>query len=285
MRLRSLSAFAALSACAPAFAGEAPHGLRFDSPGVLDLAQQSATVGKPLAFTRLDAAATAAILAAPAISEDPPQLKFSMDEFGCKTPACVRASEAKRIGAAGSAVKRTQKRLEVAAGSATPLEFVDWKSPATKTADGDEETHWYLGRLAGSGYHRVEVQFGHDAPGNFLINPQTGKAAFVHSGADLVAPAPDGLHLVTFKTEFPPLALRVAALDATGPRVELVCAAAAGDDLTLAQFKGWRRADQFDLVIQSGSHSVSARITRAAGRWNVATADPAPAIVCSSENE
>ena len=65
-------------------------------------------------------------------------------------------------------------------------------------ADGDEETHWYLGTLPGSRYQRVEVQFGHDAPGNFLVNPQSGKVAFVHNGADLVAPSPDGMLLVTW---------------------------------------------------------------------------------------
>jgi hypothetical protein len=285
MQLRFLSAFVALSMGASASAGDAQHGLRFDSPGVVDLAQQqSASGGKPLVFAHLDAATAAAILAAPAIAEDPPQLKFSMDEYGCKTPTCARENEAKRIVAAGTAIKRTGKRLEIAAGSMVPLAFVDWKSPASKTVDGDEERHWYLGRLPGSGYHRVEVEFGHDAPGSFLVNPQTGKAAFVHNGADLVAPSPGGLHLVTFKAEFPPFVLRVAALDAAGPRVELVCTASPDDDLTQAQFKGWRGADQFDLVIQSGARRTPVHIAHMEGRWSAAASDPSPGIVCSAEN-
>lgn len=272
MRLQHLIRFT-LALLAPAsFAanGGDTHGLRFDSPGVLDLAERSLKHehGAPMPVTALAAADADKILAAPARTEDEPVLRFSDDVFACKPASrrCALAAESKLIEAAGGKAGRDGKRLTV--GTA---QFVDWKVAETKTADGDEETHWYLGHLPGSDYARVEVQFGHDAPGNFLINPLSGKVAFVHNGADLVAPSPDGLHLVTYNALNPPLTLRVAGLDNTGPRLELECAAHEEDRIT-AQFKGWHDAVSFDLVLQPlrNGAGVALRIAHGKDGWVVA---------------
>jgi len=272
--------FAAAGATAK---GAPERGVRFDSPGVLDLAQRplKSTPLKPLIIDTLDATIAAGIVAAPAVGADAPQLKFSEDEFGCKQPAqtCAHEHETKLLAAADGTVRRIDKRLAIAAGAGQPAVFVDWTQAETKSADGDSETHWYLGRLPGSGYHRVEVQFGHDAPGNFLINPQSGKIAFVHNGSDLVALSADGTRLVTFNADNPPLSVRVAALDAGGPRLEFVCAARERDERSAVVFKGWKDADTLDMTIESAAdgakRSTALRARRSGGTWHLATDNPA----------
>jgi len=288
----SLAAFAAFAAAKKT---ATDHGLRFDSPGVVDLAQRPLRVAgaKPLAFGALDEAGAAAILAAPAIAADPPPLKFSADHFGC-APAqtrCVPEHEAKLIAAAHGTVRRLDKRLVIAAGAGQPASFVDYNIPESKTAEGDSETHWYLGKLPGSGYHRVEVEFGHDAPGSFLVDPHSGKAAFVHNGSDLVVPSPDGANLVTANAENPPLSVRVAALDASGPHFALVCAAPEKDSVSEATFKGWKDANTLDFVFgvdvgpEGKKAPVAVRATRSGNAWTVATnnalALKGAQIVCS----
>jgi hypothetical protein len=282
--LLSIACVGALAMAEGSLARSAPdRGLRFDSPGVLDLAQRSAKLeaGKRAILDVLPPADASSILAAAPINEETPlQLGFSEDVFACKggAAACMREHEAKLIAQADGAVKRIDKRL-VVVGVGQPAIFVDWSQAETKSADGDQETHWYLGRLAGNGYHRVEVQFGHDAPGNFLLNPKNGKIAFVHNAADIVAVTADGKYLFTFNTLNPPLSLRVAQLDAAGPKLILVCGARADDDKSSAEFKGWRNASAFDLVVHVGGaaagHDVALRVSNADNAWKAAASDAA----------
>jgi hypothetical protein len=257
-------------------------GLRFDSPGVLDLAERTQQIaGATAAVTALAPAEAGKILAAPTLSEEQPSLPFSDDVYGCKKPSktCSAEHEGKLIGASNGAIKRDGKRLTIVPVSAAPAIFFDWKVPTTKTADGDEETHWYLGRLDGNGYHRVEVQFGQDAPGSFLINPQSGKIAFVHNGSDVVVPSADAAHLLTFNSLNTPLSIRVAALDAAGPSLDLQCEVGKDNDRVTGQFKGWHDASSFDLVLQipavnSGPVRVIAtRLTQHDGAWGIAASD------------
>jgi hypothetical protein len=272
-------------ACSATLAADKPDadkGLRFNSHGVLDLADRSLTIegGKPVAVATLDAAEAGRIFAAPGIGEEPPGLRFSDDEYGCKTPSrkCSLEHERKLLDAAGVAARRDGKRLTITPSSGTPVTFVDWKMPTTQTADGDDETHWYLGSVAGSGYHRVEVQFGHDAPGNFLIDPQGGKVAFVHNGADLVALAPDGKALLTWNALNPPFSLRVAALDAAGPRLAMQCEAAEGGPRVEPVFKGWTGSDRFAFVLEIGEQGksqprVAASAQQREGHWQLSASD------------
>jgi len=257
-------------------------GLRFNSPEVLDLAERSQKVrgGGSVAVGELTSADAERIFAAPAIDENPPALRFSDDEFGCTKPSrrCSMEHERQLIAAAAAAVKRDGRRLTITPSAGVPAVFVDWKQPTTKTADGDEESHWYLGRLPGSGYVRVEVQFGHDAPGNFLINPQSGQSAFVHNGADLVSPSPDGRLLLTWNALNPPFSLRVAALDAAGPRLALQCSAADGEPRITPVFKGWQGVAGFDLVLEIGEQSKSMaraalHVSRDGSHWRIAASD------------
>ena len=283
LSVASVAAALVLIAGVAAAKGPPERGLRFDSPGVLDLAQRPLANAprESAAIDPLNATVAAAILTAPTVGADPPALKFSEDEFGCKEAArqCMREHEAKLLVAADETVKRLDKRLAIAAAAGQPALFVDWIQAETKNADGDSETHWYLGRMTGNGYHRVEVQFGHDAPGNFLVNPKSGKVAFVHNGADAVVPSPDGLRVLTFNAENPPLSVRVVALDAGGPRLELVCAARAGDERSAVAFKGWKDANTFDLAFETGAdatkESIALRASRSGNAWHLAVGDPA----------
>jgi len=256
------------------------HGLRFDDPRVLDLASWTLKfdAGKALAFGKLDAATALAIMKAPAISEETPlQLPFSEDQFDCKDDAaCMKAHEAKLIAQADGSVRRIDKRL-VIAGAGQPVILADWVQPQAPNAEGEHETHWYLGRMAGNGYHRVEVQFGHDAPGDFLINSKNGKVAFVHNGADIVRLSADGKYVFTFNTLNPPLTLRVARLDDSGPALVLMCQARARDDKTSGEFRDWSSANAFDFIVHVGGvaqdQDVQLRLTHGDGGWSGAASD------------
>jgi hypothetical protein len=257
------------------------RGLHFDSPGVLDLAERTQAIenGSAVPATLLGAADAKAILTAAALDEARPALRFSDDQYACDPPsrACSEAGERALVDAAGSTVKREGKRLTVVPSAGAPAIFLDWTMATTKSADGDLGTHVYLGRLAGSGYHRTEVQFGHDAPGSFLVNPGNGKIAFVHNGSDIAVPAPDGLRLLTFNSMNPPLSLRVAALDASGPRLALTCTAKSDSPAT-ARFKGWHDASSFDLALlpagERGEEILALRLQHDAQGWHVASVDP-----------
>ena len=265
----------------------ADRGVRFDSPGVIDLARREPLAhGKALPLTTLDAGAAQRIFAAPALDQDKATLPFSDYAFGCAADSktCVPQHERQLIAESAGAVQRKKKTLAVKPAEVPASIFVDWQEPTTKTADGDGEKHWYLGVLPRNGFHQVEVQFEHDAPGSFLINAKSGKSAFVHSGSDIVAVSPDGSRLVTFNPDNPPLTVRIAALDDAGPRLELECAAGE-DDRSTVQFKGWRDARGFDLVLQperTGSGKpVAVAFVREEQGWVVAADIPLKAgLIC-----
>jgi hypothetical protein len=264
---------------------DAGKGLRFNSSGVLDLAERSQKIaGEAIAFGSLDVAEAAKIVAAPTLSEDQPTLAFSDDVYGCVPPSktCSIDHERKLIDASSGAVKRDGKTISVIPTAGAPAVFVDWNLPATRSADGEQETHWYLGRLSGSDYFRVEVQFDHDSPGNFLINPASGKTAFVHNGSDVVVPSPDGKQLVTLNTLNSPLSLRVAALDVNGPRLVLQCEANDENENVAIQFKGWHDAHSFDFALEvHPEHNklirrIAVRLGQDSHGWSLATSDQVP---------
>jgi len=277
-----------LASAAFAAGRDATRGQRFNSSGVLDLARHAQLhKGRMLAVVALDAGVARQILAAPVLDQEHATLPFSDYLFSCPTESntCVAQHEQNLIAAADGAVRHEQQRLVIKPAAAPAVTFIDWAEPTTGTADGDSETHWYLGTLPGNGFHQVEVQFGHDAPGSFLVNPQNGKSAFVHNGSDIAAPAPGGMHLVTFNADNP-LLLRVAALDAAGPRLELECAAHAQGRLT-AQFKGWHDEASFDLVLTApGAPPLPVRIAHENAGWTLEPADPgalpAAGIACQA---
>jgi hypothetical protein len=276
MKKRHLFIVVALVA---ATAAKSPdRGLRFDSPGVLDLAAHTLDVkfDGALEMTALAAGDAARIAAAPKLTdEEQAILSVSDDVYGCETPspACSAAGDKKRLAESVGRAKREGNSLHV--GSAV---FVDWKQAETKSADGDGEKHWYLGTLRGNGYDRVEVEFEHDSPGTFLINPANGKIAFVHNGSDVVAVSPDGKFLLTYDQSNTPLAVRIASLDANGPSLVVSCVGDSSDEMHV-EFKGWRDAAHVELaVVSHGAHSRLAKANAmqfalGGAGWTLAVAD------------
>jgi len=251
-------------------------GLNFDSPGVLNLSLRPPHIdGKRLAPKPLAASIEQEIFAAKKVEENPTLLEKLTEPFDCGKQDC----EKKHIAASLGTVKRIDKRLEVAGGSGPTAVFIDIDIPATEGRERDAYSFGYFGRLLGSGYHRVQEDFSDDSPGDFLINPRNGKLAFVHPYDDVVLPAPDGLHLVTVNYLNLPFAVRVASLDASGPRVELLCAASREDRTSKATLKGWHNANTLDLQIDTGTSTtkqkIALRATREAGTWRIATNDAA----------
>jgi hypothetical protein len=261
-----------------------PAGVRFNSPEVLNLADRERDIANADALTvvMLDPTSATEILAAPVVDEGHPALASSEEVFACAPTVrtCPAAHERTLIEASAGKVKREGRLLSVSANDGKPVRFADFTQAPTRSADGDSEAHWYLGTLPGNGYHRIEVQFGHDAPGNFLINPGDGGVAFVHNGSDVVAPSPDGRWLVTFNSINPPISVRVADLDITGPRLALTCGAAKRSVATV-QLKGWHDTTSFDLVLlpsgKPGSDQVPLRLGRGANGWQLSVPDPAQA--------
>jgi hypothetical protein len=271
--------------CAIAIDGhcaESHAGVRFDTPGVLDLAEKETTSARvsDVRIEKLGDADAAAILAMPKPDSQHPPLAFSEDIYRCKSAdvGCDRSHERALIAATGDVVKRDGKRLTIQPLAGVPIVFVDSKTASTSTADGDEEGHWYLGTLPGSGYHRVEVQFGHDAPGSYLVNPANGNVAFVHNGADIVVPSLGGSALITYNTETVDLSLRFAALDKTGPRIDLQCTGKPDDDKIAVEFKRWRDETAFGLSLfpkgESVNDTIALRIAHTSGGWSVFASDP-----------
>ena len=282
-----------LATCFVAFeaaASSPSRGLRFDSPGVLDISARDLNVpgGQEISVVVLAAADAARIASASAIDEQVATLPSPDEIFGCKTPssACSTAGERNAIAASGGTVKREKNALSIAPTRGAAATFVDWKMAENKNADGDGERHWYLGALKGSGYHRVDVEFEHDAPGAFLTNPANGKSIFVHYASDVAALAPDGAMLLTYDPLNEPLSIRIVALDAAGPTVAMLCSGTASDSVHV-EFKGWRDASTVELaVVAHGprnrlAHAAPLRFSKLASGWQLA-ADDAAALAALS---
>ena len=263
-------------------ASAADRGLRFDSPGVLDISAEKVSLsGSPVSVAALDGADASSIAAAPKLSDDASTLPFSSDVFGCgpKATDCVAKNEAKRIADSGGMAKRDDKRLTITPLKGSPVVFADWKDIVTKSIDGDGETHWYIGALKG-GYQRVEVQFFHDSPGSFLINPANGKSLFVHNGSDVSSLSPDGQFLLNYDELNAPLTVRIASLDANGPAMSLQCKGPSKDDGPHFEFKDWHDAASVDLALVGQAahsqlaHATAVRLRHSAAGWEIATDHP-----------
>ena len=274
----------ALAASVVAFdaAAAASRGLRFDSAGVLDISAHDLSVpgGREIPVVALDAADAARIASALAIDEQAATLTFSDTIFGCKTPsaACSMAGERQSIAAAPAAVKRDKNTLTITSASGATATFVDWKVAENKRAEGDGERHWYVGALKGSGYHRVDVEFEHDAPGAFLINPANAKSMFFHYASDVAALSPDGSMLLTYDPLNEPLSIRIAALDAGGPSVAMMCLGKSSY-ATHVDFKGWRDSNTVEMaVVTHGprnrlAHATPIRVSHVVSGWQLAAGD------------
>jgi len=84
---------------------------------------------------------------------------------------------------------------------------------------------------------------------------------------------------VTFNRDNPPLSIRVAALDASGPRLQLQCEVGKDAEHVGADFKGWHDARSFDIALKIRAarskleHQVALRVTQNGVGWSIATPD------------
>ena len=132
------------------------------------------------------------------------------------------AHERERM-AATHGVTRTKDGLELAPKDGKPLRFVDWTLPERPDADGDFMHYRYAGTIAGGGWWRVEVQYGHDAPSSWLVNGASGHAVHVHNGGETSTLSADGRWLATFDTNSAPYRLAVVYLGDAAPSLAVDC--------------------------------------------------------------
>src|SRR5262252_4528004 len=274
-------------ACLVSAHARAAHIYQFAAPGVTNLSRRE--VSRPAEPARdvprewLDAEAADEIRRRTDCGADGPWQLAILDSDDRQ----ARAVEPQRLASARHSVRRAGTRLVITPAQGKPIVFTDWSVATTRTREGDAETFIYAGTLVGSHYHRVEVRYGHDAPGSFLVHPTTGKTAYAHNGGNVVAATPNGLRLAAFETLNAPYPLVVAALDAHGPAVELRCRGDAGATRVTGAFCGWRDNTAFEVQFTSerGPSSVSvaavARLTRLDdGHWRLFVSDDADTAVC-----
>jgi hypothetical protein len=133
----------------------------------------------------------------------------------------LAAEAARMAGATG--VRREQDVLVLQPRDGEALRFVDWTLRDRPGFDGDYVRYRYAGALAGNGWWRVEVQYGHDAPSSWLVNPATGDALHVHNGGEVTTLSPDGRWLATFDTNASPYRLALVSLGAAAPALAVDC--------------------------------------------------------------
>lgn len=234
--------------CAPAFAAE--DTLSFDSKRVLDLSGALAQGAKRKLVARpvdIDSANPQTGSVAPVL--DRPEVRRGDPDV--LTVVAGKSGEAQRIKARRGAVSRKGPLLTIGSRVGEPFRFRDWAQAATKDADGDEESFVYAGMLKGAGYHKVDVHFGHDSPGTFLVHPRSGKLLFVHAEDDLASLSRERNRLFVMSNGLnPPFGFLVAALRKDGPAVGLHCLAEK-EGRVVPSFRGWHASPAvgFDLVL------------------------------------
>lgn len=251
-RFAHAALLAAAIGCAVAvpFAQGADETLSFDSKRVLDLSGALRESAKRKLTTRpvdIDSASkqtgsVAAVLERPEVRRGDPDVMAATAQ---------KQGEARRIAARRGAVSRKGVLLVVESRNGEAFRFRDWTKPATQEADGDEESFVYAGMLKGTGYHKVDIHFGHDSPGSFLVHPRSGKLLFVHSEDDLASLSQDRSRLLVMNNGLnPPFGFLLATLRKDGPAVRLHCLAEGGRRI-IPSFRGWHASPAvgFDLVL------------------------------------
>ena len=224
--------------------------LSFDSKRVLDLSGALSERARLKLATRpvnIDTVSKQTGSVAPVLEK----AEVRRGDPGVMFAGATKKREARRIAGSRGSVSRNGKVLTIASRAGTPFMFRDWAKPASAEADGDEESFIYAGILKEIGYHKVDVHFGHDSPGSFLVHSGSGKLLFVHAEDDLASLSQDQRHLLVLNNGLnPPFGLIVASLRSKGPAVQLHCLAEGGQRV-IPTFRGWHAAPAigFDVVL------------------------------------
>lgn len=255
------------------------QGSWIGNPQVLDLSSAEPLAGlalRALSVMPLDADAVEDILSKPDADEDSPSQLRWLDEDLQK----AREQERVRIAADAASVVRTGNQLELRTRDAGSIQFTDTSIAAKPDAEGDDQSYVYAGRMGDGAYYRVEWRSDHDAPGSLLINADSGAVSFVHNGANIAQPAPDGHRLLSLDRLNAPYPLAIVNLEAKIPHMALVCMSDSTSRIAAIGFKGWRDASSFELSLtpaDSGlaqSGSVALRLTLRDRAWQLAASDP-----------
>jgi hypothetical protein len=234
----------------PAALAAAGETISFDSKRVLDLSGALAQGAKRKLVTRpvdIDSA-TPQTGSVASIFDRPEVRRGDADVLGV---VAGKPGEAQRIKARRGTVSRKGPLLTIESRVGEPFRFRDWVQAATKDADGDEESFIYAGTLRGADYHKVDVHFGHDSPGTFLVHPRSGRLLFVHAEDDFASLSGERNRLFVMSNGLnPPFGFLVAALRKDGPAVGLHCLAEK-EGRVVPSFRGWHAAPAvgFDLVL------------------------------------
>lgn len=228
----------------------AGDSLSFDSKRVLDLSG-ALTERSRLKFTKRPVSIETVNRQTGSVASVLEKAEVRRGDPGVIFAGASKKDEARRISARRGSVSRKGKILTIASRAGAPFLFRDWVKVATSEAEGEEETFIYAGMLKGIGYHKVDVHFGHDSPGTFLVHPRSGKALFVHAEDDLAALSQDQRRLLVINNGLnPPFGLILASLRPDGPVVRLHCLSE-GAQRVIPAFRGWHASPAigFDLVL------------------------------------
>ncbi len=243
-------------------AGSRPAGeYKFDSPSVLFLGTNRPNTAhpqsRPVRYEKLSTETASSILALPDHDLDSSELM----SYGANAQ-----KERVLISQESQKVHRSGEKLTIVSEAGQPIIFTNWSDPGDSRHEGDGAKYFYAGRFGRLKYYRIEDRLEHDSPGSYLINPSSGKMAYVHHGDDIAALSPDNVHLLVFN----PLnlqedrALTVASLSAEGPSVELRCIFNKSNTYEVSvSFKGWRDSKSFDIVFnfnKSGGEPIPVNI-------------------------
>ena len=255
--------------------GGRPAGeYKFESPNVMFLGTNRPNTVHPQASTvhydTLSPLASSAILSSSDHDWDSPDVM----SYGANAE-----KERILISREGQRVRRSGKSLTITPASGSPITFTNWSEPGGSQREGDGAKYFYAGRFGRFEYYRIEDRLEHDSPGSYLINPVSGKMAYVHHGDDIAALSPDNVLLLVFN----PLnlqeqrALTVASLAADGPTIELRCVFEKRNSFEVTMsFKGWRDSKSFDVVFNFNKPSVEpmpVHIKLLQERWVVTVPD------------
>ena len=230
----------------------------FDSDPVIDLAGQlrgQQHAGRAVAVQALDAAAGAAIL------------REAGDRRQLLDPMSIPKNDSRMIAAHPELSRRQGQLLTVSTPAGQRLQFKSWK---IAKGDGDSSTFLYQGPLAGNALQRVDLQFGHDAPGSLLIDNRSGKVFFTYSTENMVSASPDGSALLQLQNS-PDWRLQLVSLPNT-EQGSLFCSL--NDASVETVFKSWH-GNSLGLQLEKGGQKLALRFSRNGGDWQVASSQPA----------
>ena len=219
--------------------------------------------------------AASAILAAAALPDDAPRrLHF---EAQSRDDARVRAQAAQ--------VSRSGGRLVLRSARGATFTFADGQRPGTRDVEGDGVTFSYLGPVAGTPFHRVEMFDEHDAPSSFLVSAEAPVAILLRTGSDTVVLSPQGDRIVQVTDGLNGrFAVHVGSLAGGSYRLELACRATFDASTTQleGQLKGWHPAPEVgvDLAIvtsvaRQASGPIALRLVQRGNGWQVQASEPA----------